>query len=55
VTKEDDDLDRYSSVLLKAARSRPVPPGHRPDAVWISRCDAVLRFAIYSRIRFCIM
>jgi len=34
-------------VLLKAFRNRP-------DAVWISRCDAVLRFAIYSRISFCI-
>jgi len=48
----------YSRVLLKAVRTPPgavrMPPGHRPDAVWISHCDAVLRFAIYSRISFCI-
>ena len=31
-----------------------MPPGHRPDAVWISGCETVLRFAIYSRISFCI-
>jgi len=29
-------------------------PGHCLDAVWISHCNVVLRFAIYSRISFCI-
>jgi len=37
-----------------AIRSVWTPPGHHTDAVWISRCDAVLRLTIFSRISFCI-
>ena len=57
--------DTNCGVLLKAVRTPSgavrtppgavrMPPGYRPDAVWISRCDAVLCFAIYSCINFCI-
>ena len=48
-------------VLLKAVRNRPKPSGSRLDQSRVESvqdqhetCDAVLRFAIYSRISFCI-
>jgi len=51
---EQSGATRNRPELPGAVRTAPgaarMSPGHRPDAVWVSRCDAVLRFAIYSRI-----
>jgi len=58
------DLVSFTEIgvlLLKAVRNRPKPSGRRLDQSRVESvqdqhetCDAVLCFAIYSRICFCI-